>query len=118
MKQLLGIRQCAETIIEDRQSDHHEHRWKNKSRKGSAGAAPSAQTVSNIGDSVARARARQALTEGQRFYEVMLAQPAPFENYDVSDLGEDGKTAAESGQSDFKKREKESAQGGGPRNLF
>ena len=118
MKQLFGVRERAEPIVEDRQNDHHEHRRQDKRRKGSTGAAPSAQTISDIGDGITRAGAGEALTKGQRFYEVMFAEPTPFENYDMSDLGENGKAAAESGQADFKKREEKSAQGGGPRNLF
>jgi hypothetical protein len=48
----------------------------------------------------------------------VLTEPTPFENYDMSYLGENGKAAAESCKPDLKERKEKSAQGGGPRNLF
>ena len=101
MKQLFGIRKRAKPIIEDRQGDHHEHRRQNESCQGSAGAAPSAQAKSDVGDCVSGAGARQALTQGQGFDEVLLAEPTPLEHYDMSDLREHGEAAAKSGKSDF-----------------
>lgn len=115
MKELLSIRQRAETIVKNRQGNHHQHGRQDEACERNTGAAPSAQAKSNVSDGVAGAGSGQALAQRQRLNKVVLAQPAPFLDDDLADVCEYGESAAESGQTDFEKGKKESAKSCGAR---
>ena len=103
VKELFGVGQRPKAIVKNRQSDHHQHGRQDETRERDTGAAPAAQAKSHVSDGVAGAGAGQALAERESFDEVMLAKPAPLLDDDMSDVSQDGKAAAKSGQTDFEK---------------
>ncbi len=101
VKQLRRIRQRGETVVEDSQDDHRQHRWQNETEQRKGSSSTAAQSKAHVSDGVAGARSRQTLTKRQRFDEIVLAEPASFVHDDVSYVRKDGEAAAESGYSNF-----------------
>src|SRR5439155_13856537 len=93
VKQLLCIRQRGETVVEDRQDGHHQHRRQNKAEQRKGGASPSSQPESQVGDRVTGTRSGQTLTEGQSFDEIVFAEPASFMHDDTSSVRENSYAA-------------------------
>ncbi len=58
------------------------------------------------------------LSKRERFDEVMLSKPGALLHDNISDLGEHGESAAETGKSNFQKRKKEPAEGRSARDTF
>src|SRR6476659_3036610 len=105
-------------LIDDREYDHHQHRWQNETRHGNRSPTPASQTQSDVRNGIARTSAGETLSKSDNFGKIRIRYPATLANGGGADLRQNGDATAEPSQSDFKKRQKKTAKSSGPRNLF
>ena len=104
--------------VENCENNHHQHGRQNKTRHRHAGASPTSQTQSDIRHSIAGARARKTLCQGEAFDEFRVRKPTSLDHRERADLRDDGEAAAKTHQPDLKKRKEETAERRGSRDAF
>src|SRR4029077_1853161 len=110
VKKTVGIWKVTQVTVKNCQHNHHQHRRQDETCDRHRGAAPAANSESNIRGNIACSRTGQSLCESKSGRKLLLRKPAALLHRERSDLCYHSKSATKSDCADFYEGKEESAE--------